>query len=151
MIQCQALHLNQPWVQFYKTPAFNCDSLLLEDDPGGPLHNCLKVTDLIQSIRLNLSHWQHQKRYYSQTRAVLSKTGSGMQAQKAQIIWAPALNRRISAQWAGCFAWTQALVRGKDKVISIDSQYTFTMTHVYGTLGRKAYLSRERNKKQKKS
>lgn len=36
-------------------PALNLASLLLADNPTGPLHDCLEVTDLNQPIRLDMT------------------------------------------------------------------------------------------------
>ncbi|KAK1327440.1 hypothetical protein QTO34_014154 [Cnephaeus nilssonii] len=48
IIQCQALLLDQPCVRFHKTLAINPASLLPDDDPEEPIHDCTEVTDAVQ-------------------------------------------------------------------------------------------------------
>ena len=55
MTQYQALLLDQLCIQFYKTSALNPAILLPDNNPPGLLHDCLEVTDPIQSIKLDLT------------------------------------------------------------------------------------------------
>lgn len=56
MVQYQALLLDQPSIWFHMTSAFNPASLLWNNDPTESLHDCLKVTNLINSIGPNLTY-----------------------------------------------------------------------------------------------
>ncbi|KAK1342137.1 hypothetical protein QTO34_016894 [Cnephaeus nilssonii] len=53
--QCQALLLDQPCVRFHKTLAINPASLLPDDDPEEPIHDCTEVTDAVQMARPDLT------------------------------------------------------------------------------------------------
>lgn len=48
--------LDQSYIQFHKTPALHSASLLPYDDLKESLHGCLEVTDLIQSVRPDLTY-----------------------------------------------------------------------------------------------
>ncbi|KAK1340639.1 hypothetical protein QTO34_017029 [Cnephaeus nilssonii] len=49
--QCQALLLDQPRIWCHKTLAINPASLLPDDDPEEPIHDCTEVTDAVQTAR----------------------------------------------------------------------------------------------------
>ncbi|KAK1339058.1 hypothetical protein QTO34_019731 [Cnephaeus nilssonii] len=53
--QCQALLLDQPCIWFHKTLAINPASLLPDDDPEDPIHDCTEVTDAVQTARPDLT------------------------------------------------------------------------------------------------
>lgn len=46
--QFQALLLDQPCIRFHKMLAINPASLLPDDDPEGPIHDCIEVIDAVQ-------------------------------------------------------------------------------------------------------
>ncbi|KAK1333021.1 hypothetical protein QTO34_006554 [Cnephaeus nilssonii] len=54
--QCQALLLDQPRIRFHKTLAINPASLLPDDDPEEPIHDCTEVTDAVQTARPDLTN-----------------------------------------------------------------------------------------------
>lgn len=55
VIPYQDLLLDQNSIRFPKTSALNPANFLLDDDPTAPSYDCLEVTDLIQSVRPDLS------------------------------------------------------------------------------------------------
>lgn len=54
--QFQALLLDQPHIRFHKTLAVNPASLLPDDDPKEPLHDCLEVINMVQTVHPDLTH-----------------------------------------------------------------------------------------------
>lgn len=55
LTQYQALLLDLPHIQFHKTTALNPASLLPDDDPSEPIHDCHQVMDSIQMGRADLT------------------------------------------------------------------------------------------------
>ncbi|KAK1339812.1 hypothetical protein QTO34_018369 [Cnephaeus nilssonii] len=53
--QCQALLLDQPCVRFHKTLAINPASLLPDNNPEEPIHDCTGVTDAVRTARPDLT------------------------------------------------------------------------------------------------
>ncbi|KAK1331893.1 hypothetical protein QTO34_007569 [Cnephaeus nilssonii] len=51
----EALLRDQPRIQFHKTLAINPASLLPDDDPEEPIHDCTEVTDAVQTAHPDLS------------------------------------------------------------------------------------------------
>lgn len=47
--------LDQPRIRFHRILAINPASLLLDDDPEEPLHDCLEVIDFIHTASLDLT------------------------------------------------------------------------------------------------
>lgn len=113
--QCQALLLDQPCVRFHKTLAINPASLLPDDDPEEPIHDCTEVTDAVQTARPDLTDAP-----LSSPDKVLFTVGSsyvqdGIRCAGAAVvtlnrtIWAQSLNRGTIAQKVKLLALIQAL------------------------------------------
>jgi hypothetical protein len=55
IIQYQALLIDQNRVKFLKTASLNPTTLLLDDDPKEPIHDCLETLENTQSLQLDLT------------------------------------------------------------------------------------------------
>ncbi|XP_039742869.1 uncharacterized protein LOC120621528 [Pteropus medius] len=108
--QYQVLLLNPPQVRFAKPTILNPATLLPDDDPQEPVHDC---SDLLESI-----------------------TGVRPDLRDDTVVWAQALGQGTSAQKAELMALTEALkwARGKTVNIYTDSRYAFATAHVHGAL-----------------
>ncbi|KAK1327367.1 LOW QUALITY PROTEIN: hypothetical protein QTO34_014987 [Cnephaeus nilssonii] len=110
----RALLLDQPCVRFHKTRAINPASLLLDDDPEEPIHDCTEVTDAVQMPCPDL------------TDAPLSSpdklcSGWHLICRAAVVtldrtIWAQSLNRGTTAQKVELLVLIQALRWGHSAI-----------------------------------
>jgi ribonuclease HI len=136
--------IDQNRVKFLKIAAFNPATLLLDNDPEEPIHDCLETLKNTQSLRSDLTDVP-----WDEPDEVLFNNGSsfvtnGIRYAGAAIvtldrtIWAQALEHGTSVQKAELITLTQGLSYGRNKVINVytDSQYVFATAHVHGALYR---------------
>ncbi|KAK1346828.1 hypothetical protein QTO34_000688 [Cnephaeus nilssonii] len=120
--QYQALLLDRPHIRFHKTLAINPASLLPDDDLEEPIHDCIAVTDTVQTARPDLTDV-----LLSSPDEVLFTDGSsyvldGIRYVGTAVvtldhtIWAQSLNRGTSAQKAELLALIQALQWGHSAI-----------------------------------
>jgi hypothetical protein len=70
--QYQALLIDQNIVKFLKTAALNPATLLLDDDPEEPIHDCLEILENTRSLQPDLMFpGMNQMRYCSAMAPVL--------------------------------------------------------------------------------
>nr|KAF6471619.1 hypothetical protein HJG59_010998 [Molossus molossus] len=137
-----ALLLDQPPFKIHRMLAINPASLLPDDDPREPLHDCLEIIDIVQTARLDLkdvplllsgevlfrdgsSYIQEGIRY-----------GGAAVVTLGHVIWSQSLYRGTLAQRAELIAPIQSLHWGKDKPITIytNSSYAFATVHVHSAI-----------------
>ncbi|XP_039742451.1 uncharacterized protein LOC120621159 [Pteropus medius] len=105
-------------------PYIDQATLLPDDDPQQPLHDCLELLDNITCLRPDLTDVQ-----WPEPDATLYTNGSSFVAEgvryagaavvaRGTVIWAQALRHGTSAQRAELIAVTQALPRGKEKTVN---------------------------------
>lgn len=150
----QTLLLNPQHVKFTNTMALNPATLLPDDDPSQPIHDCLDILSSFQGSRSDLrdTPWMDPEeeiftdgssfmvdgiRYAGATVVTLDK-----------VIWAQELGHGTSAQKAELIALTQALRFGKNKTVNIytDSRYAFATAHVHGAIYKERGLLTSRGK-----
>ncbi|KAK1328752.1 hypothetical protein QTO34_012327 [Cnephaeus nilssonii] len=106
-----ALLLDQPCVRFHKTLAINPASLLPDDDPEEPIHDCTEVTDAVQMAHPDLtdvplsSPDKDRIRYAGAAVVTLDRT-----------IWAQSLNRGTMAQKVELLVLIQAFQWGHSAI-----------------------------------
>nr|KAF6422807.1 hypothetical protein HJG63_008608 [Rousettus aegyptiacus] len=118
------LNNNTPHVQFMKTAALNPATLLPDDDPKQPIHDCLQVLENVTCTRPDLTDdiWPNPE-------AALFTDGSSFVTEGIRyagaavvtnetVIWAQALSHRTSAQPAELVTVIQALRWDKNKTVN---------------------------------
>ncbi|XP_023565625.1 uncharacterized protein LOC111815351 [Octodon degus] len=123
-------------------PALNPATLLPDDDPEMPFHNCSEILEANASLREDLTDVP-----LDNPEATLYTDGSSFVQDgvpyagaavvtEDQVIWAQALGHGTLAQRAELIALTQALCWGRGKQVNVytDSRYAFATLHVHGTI-----------------
>ncbi|KAK1334618.1 hypothetical protein QTO34_005625 [Cnephaeus nilssonii] len=134
--QYHVLLLDPPRVSFLKTAALNPATLLPDDDPEQPLHNCVETLSLLKNLREDLT--DQPLRDPDETLYTMG-AASWTEGPADKVIWAQALGHGTSAQKAELIALTQALRWAKGKTVHIytDSRYAFTTFMSMGPLSGK--------------
>lgn len=140
--QYQVLLLHPPHITFSKAAILNPATLLPDDDPEEPRHECREVLDTLTGPRPDLIDTS-----LAEAKIELFTDGSSYLKDGARlaraavttqetIIWAQALPQGTSAQKAELIALAQALrwAKGKTANIHTDSRYAFATAHAHGAL-----------------
>jgi hypothetical protein len=146
IIQYQALLIDQNRVKNFKTAALNPATLLLDDDPKEPFHDCLETLKNTQSLQLDLTDVP-----WDEPDEVLCTDGSSFVTNRVryagsavvtldQAIWAQAPGHGTSAQKAELITLTQDLMYGKDEVINV---YTDVGMHLQWPMYTEPFTGRE--------
>lgn len=143
LTQYQALLLDQQLLKFQKSTALNPATLLPDDDPLQPIHNCVEITTGLEGLQPDLSDIplaQPEKVFFTDGSGFLKDevwlAGTAVIKKEGEIIWAQALGHGSSTQKAELILLTEALRKARGKTVNIypDSQYAFATAHVHGGL-----------------
>lgn len=131
-------------MKFQKLTAPNPATLLPDNDPLQPIHNCVEITTGLQGLRPDLSDillaQQPEEVFFADGSSFIKDgvrlAGAAVINKEGEIIWAQPLGHESSAQKAELIALTEALRKAKGKTVNIytDSRYAFATAHVHGSL-----------------
>ena len=155
LTQYQALLLDPPQIEFLKTTALNPATLLPDDDPSEPLHNCLEVLESLQNLQPDLTDipWPNPDEVlYTDASSYICngvRSAGAAVVTQDQVVWAQALGHGTSAQKAELIALRHyGTERGKQLISTLivclcNSTCTWDLIPRKGT----TRVRRKRNKK----
>nr|KAF6407227.1 hypothetical protein HJG59_009897 [Molossus molossus] len=154
--QYQVLLLDSSRIQFLKTSALNPATLLPDDDPQAPLHDCSDILETLTNLRSDLTDNplptpEHGLYIWQQLHPGRGPICGSSGSHPRQGHLGQALGHGTSAKRAELIALSQSLRWAKGKSVNIytDSRYAFATAHVHGPLPRKGTPNLRRETDQK--